>query len=65
MHFDSPVLSLDMSPSGEFLTTAHAGLGLFQWANRTHYRDDVLGKHPPDAPAMMDEPMPVRHLRRW
>ena len=25
MHFDSPVLSLDMSPSGEFLTTAHAG----------------------------------------
>ena len=38
LKFQSPVTSLCFSPSGEFLTTTHAGsVALFQWANRFYY----------------------------
>jgi U3 small nucleolar RNA-associated protein 21 len=56
MQFENPVLSLDMSPSAEFLTTVHAGsLGLFQWANRSFYSDVYL-ETAPRAPTLMDLP---------
>ncbi|KAL1418163.1 hypothetical protein MTO96_026176 [Rhipicephalus appendiculatus] len=45
----SPVTSLDLSPTGEFLATAHADdLGVFLWANATLYSHVTLRPLPPD-----------------
>lgn len=45
----SPVTSLDLSPTGEFLATAHADdLGVFLWANATLYSHVTLRPLPLD-----------------
>ncbi|XP_077500929.1 LOW QUALITY PROTEIN: WD repeat-containing protein 36 [Amblyomma americanum] len=45
----APVTSLDLSPTGEFLATAHADdLGVFLWANATLYSHVTLRPLPPD-----------------
>jgi U3 small nucleolar RNA-associated protein 21 len=58
MRFEKPVVSLAFSPSGEFLTTAHAGsLGLCLWANKAYY-STVYSRSRPSAPFLMDMPTP-------
>ena len=50
MTFETPVTSLSMSPTSEYLVTAHVdSVGLFMWANRAHYSHvllDRIPKHP-------------------
>jgi U3 small nucleolar RNA-associated protein 21 len=59
MRFEKPVVSLAFSPSGEFLTTAHAGsLGLCLWANKAYY-STVYSRSRPSAPYQMDLPPPA------
>ncbi len=37
-----------MSPSGDFVATSHAGaLGIYLWANRTHFANVFLGYSAP------------------
>jgi hypothetical protein len=37
-----------MSPSGDFVSTSHAGsLGIYLWANRTHFANVFLGYSAP------------------
>ena len=43
--FKQAPLSIDMSPSGEFLATTHLNQkGVFLWANKTHFSDTVIQK---------------------
>lgn len=57
----SPVTSLDVSPTGEFLATAHAGdLGVFLWANATLYSHVTLRPLPTDyVPQLAEMPATV------
>jgi U3 small nucleolar RNA-associated protein 21 len=60
LSFKSPVTSLTVSPTGEFLATAHVGqLGLNVWSDRSFYQTVHLSGTPPSKPARMDEPVPI------
>ena len=48
VRFDRAVTGVAMSPSGDFVCTSHAGaLGIYLWANRTHFANVFLGYSPP------------------
>ena len=48
VRFDRAVTGVAMSPSGDFVCTSHAGsLGIYLWANRTHFANVFLGYSAP------------------
>jgi len=48
VRFDRAVTGVAMSPSGDFVSTSHAGsLGIYLWANRTHFANVFLGYSAP------------------
>ncbi|XP_060525873.1 WD repeat-containing protein 36 [Cylas formicarius] len=55
---DSPCISLDLSPTGEALATAHVdNLGIFLWTNRTLYQKITLrGLEPAEEPPLVQLP---------
>ncbi|RQM19103.1 hypothetical protein B5M09_005620 [Aphanomyces astaci] len=51
--FKHAVTSLSMSPTGEFIATAHTGqVGIYLWANRSYFENVFVDKEPTDAIAM-------------
>ncbi|TDG44796.1 hypothetical protein AWZ03_008770 [Drosophila navojoa] len=53
-HFkvEQPCISLSMSPTGDFLATAHVGLlGIYLWANKTLFNQISLRSMDPNEPA--------------
>jgi len=51
VRFDRAVTGVAMSPSGDFVCTSHAGsLGIYLWANRTHFANVFLGYSAPSDP---------------
>lgn len=62
--FETPPTSLAVSPTGEFLATAHAGkLGLSVWSDRSFYQTvNVNGAKELVVPFRMDEPRPLAEV---
>ena len=47
VEFPSPATSVAVSPTGEFLSTAHVGqVGLWVWANKTYFQDVFYDAEP-------------------
>lgn len=60
--FHKPVTGLAVSPTGEFLATTHVGnVGIFLWANRAFFSDVLLDSEP-QAPILMDMPVPLNEV---
>jgi U3 small nucleolar RNA-associated protein 21 len=59
--FKTPPTSLTVSPTGEFLSTTHAGrLGISMWSDRSYYQTvHVDGAQTLTSPARMDDPVPI------
>jgi U3 small nucleolar RNA-associated protein 21 len=48
VRFDRAVTGVAMSPSGDFIATSHAAsVGIYLWANRTHFANVFLGYSAP------------------
>ena len=48
VRFDKAVTGVSVGPSGDFIATSHAdSVGIFLWANRTHFANIFLGFTPP------------------
>ena len=57
VRFDKAVTGVSVSPTGDFIATSHAdSVGIFLWANRTHFANIFLGFTPPAAPAALALP---------
>ena len=58
--FKTPPTSIAISPTGEFITTSHAGnLGLSIWTDRSFYETIYNDGELPSHPYRMDEPTPL------
>ena len=58
--FQTPPISIAVSPTGEFISTVHTGvLGLCVWSDRSFYETVYTAGEPPEEPAQMDDPTPL------
>jgi U3 small nucleolar RNA-associated protein 21 len=56
VQFQSAPISLDFSPSGEFLATSHVGSkALYLWSNRGHFESLII-QRVPDKPILIELP---------
>ncbi len=63
MKFDSPVTSLALRPTGEFLATTHAGkLGIHLWSDKSFYQTTHIDGIAPSEPTLMDDPVPIAEV---
>ena len=64
--FNTPPTSLTVSPTGEFLATAHSGkLGISLWSDLSFYQTvHVDGTLTLSEPSRMDDPAPVAEVER-
>uniref|UniRef100_A0A7S1YSC3 Small-subunit processome Utp21 domain-containing protein n=1 Tax=Ditylum brightwellii TaxID=49249 RepID=A0A7S1YSC3_9STRA len=62
--FDHAPMSMSVSPTGEFLATAHENtIGINLWADKSFFRTVYLdGSSPPKKPIKMDDPVPVAEV---
>lgn len=57
LQFDRAVTSLSMSPSGDLVGTCHTdSVGVYLWANRTHFANVFLAAAAPPRPKAMRLP---------